>query len=406
MTVTARISNAPGARPAFDALSAEVDRYSDWLFGAALPLWWDVGADRERGGFHEKITLAGAPTGGPRRTRVVGRQLYSFAVAAELGWSGPCDVAVGHGLVFLRARCMGPDGLLVSQVEPDGVVVRPDFDLYDQAFGLFGLAAAARVSSEGPALAAEAAAIRDRMIERYGHPAGGFYEGLPIEAPLLANPHMHVFEACLAWAEVVEAPGWQGARDGGWRRLADEIAELALARFIQPDGHLLEFYELDWSPQAGDAGRIVEPGHQFEWAWLLIRWGLHNDRADAIAAARRLIDVAETHGINPSLDIAINELWSDMSVKDGAARLWPQTERLKAHLAAARIARNETEREAHWQGAVRACSGLARFLETDVRGLWIDRYDAEGRGILQDAPTSSLYHIVCALRELILWGRK
>jgi mannose/cellobiose epimerase-like protein (N-acyl-D-glucosamine 2-epimerase family) len=45
------------------------------------------------------------------------------------------------------------------------------------------------------------------------------------------------------------------------------------------------------------------------------------------------------------------------------------------------------------------------FLNTPVPGLWIDRYDANLEPIMDDAPASSLYHIVCALRELIRWRR-
>ena len=50
----------------------------------------------------------------------------------------------------------------------------------------------------------------------------------------------------------------------------------------------------EWNPAPGMPGRIVEPGHQFEWAWLLLRWGGREDIARARAAALKLIEVGES----------------------------------------------------------------------------------------------------------------
>ena len=35
------------------------------------------------------------------------------------------------------------------------------------------------------------------------------------------------------------------------------------------DGALGEYFEEDWTPLRGPVGSVVEPGHQFEWAWVL-----------------------------------------------------------------------------------------------------------------------------------------
>ena len=119
-----------------------------------------------------------------------------------------------------------------------------------------------------PSADAEALALLDAIEAHLRHPAGGFVEAG--DPPFQANPHMHLFEACLAWLEAKEADHGGGAR---FEAVAAEIAELALTRFIDPDaGFVREFFAADWSPAPGEAGRIVEPGHQFEWAWLLERW--------------------------------------------------------------------------------------------------------------------------------------
>ena len=182
-----------------------------WLFEAALPLWWTTGGDRNLGGYYEKISHQGDPVEAPRRTRVVGRQIYVYATAMQIGWTGPAADAVAHGLDYLQTRCLKPDHTLYSQTTATGDVLRADFDLYDHAFALFGLAAAGRVSDDREQLAILAAAIRDAVIAGWKHPLFGFEESMPRSLPLLANPHMHVLEACLAWIETGPAQG-----DTGW----------------------------------------------------------------------------------------------------------------------------------------------------------------------------------------------
>ena len=50
------------------------DRLKTWATEAAYPLWWDKGAD-PAGGFFEKLSLEGEPVQGPRRGRVLPRQI-------------------------------------------------------------------------------------------------------------------------------------------------------------------------------------------------------------------------------------------------------------------------------------------------------------------------------------------
>ena len=84
-----------------------------------------------------------------------------------------------------------------------------------------------------------------------------------------------------------------------------------------------------------------------------------------------------------------------MRVKDPAARLWPQTERLKA---AARLGALSGE-ERYWSSALGAAQGLWRFLDHGARGLWYDKIDGQGKFVVEPAPASSFYHIICAIAE-------
>ncbi|PHY19143.1 AGE family epimerase/isomerase [Caulobacter sp. BP25] len=366
------------------------DRLKTWATEAAYPLWWTTGADHEKGGFFEKLDLEGAPVEGPRRGRVLPRQIYSFSIAGDLGWTGPWPEAVEHGLSFYLSAYQRPDGLFRTLIGPNGESLDETAELYDQAFAMFALAA---VATALPTRAAEAksiaVAVREKLIAERKHPVAGFHQSNPPTTPLQSNPHMHMFEAMLAWNAIDSDPAW--------RALADEIAELALSKFIQAEsGQLREFFDLDWNPAPGVEGRICEPGHQFEWGWLLLRWGKLAGRPDATKAALRMIDDAEAHGVDLARGVAINALLDDFSIHDNGARLWPQTERIKAAALAAEI----TGEARYWDMAAAGAEGLLTYLRTPLPGLWRDKYQPDETFVEEPAPASSFYHIVLAIWEL------
>lgn len=365
------------------------DQLKTWALEKGLPIWWTTGADRDHGGFFEKITQDGLPFEAPRRARVAARQVYVYAAAKSLGWQGPWRDALEHALAFFLGFYVRSDGLVRTLVAPGGDALDETVSLYDQAFALFCLAAAHEALPERRELEAVAVKLREALIKTLKHPEAGFEEASPRSLPLQSNPHMHLFEAFLAWTQV--------GGDDQWRALADEIAELALRRFIHPEsGALREFFDGDWSPMPGVEGRIVEPGHQFEWAWLLLRWSVGAGREDARRAALRLIDIADAHGIDSVRGVAYFALLDDLSVHDASARLWPQTERIKAGVLAARL----TGRSEYWDTASAGAEGLLKYLDVPIAGLWLDRYQADGSFVVEPAPASSLYHIICGILEM------
>lgn len=373
----------------FARLARLRDDLKAWALDHAFPLWWNVGADKVKGGFFEKIALDGTPVEAPRRARVQPRQIYSYAAAGLLGWDGPWKQALTHGLDFYLSKYRRPDGFMRTLVASDGAPLDDTVDLYDQAFGLFGLAMAAQVLPERTDLPVLAVSLREALYATLKHQVAGFEESIPRTLPLLSNPHMHLFEASLAW---IEAGG-----DAGWRAMADEIAELALSKFIDPkSGGLREYYDGDWNPAPGVQGRIIEPGHQFEWAWLLLRWGRLAGRDDAIAAALRMIEIGEGPGVDPTRGVAVFALLDDLSVQDDIARLWAQTEQIKAGVLAARITGDPRWRTTAANGA----EALLKYFDTPVKGLWRDKLQADGTFVDEAAPASSFYHIVCAILEL------
>ncbi len=59
--------------------------------------------------------------------------------------------------------------------------------------------------------------------------------------------------------------------------------------------------------------------------------------------------------------------------------------------------RSLTGEEHYWSAALGAAQGLWRFLDRGAPGLWYDKIDAEGRFVVEPAPASSFYHIICAI---------
>jgi mannose/cellobiose epimerase-like protein (N-acyl-D-glucosamine 2-epimerase family) len=360
-------------------------RLVNWLLTAAYPIWSTRGVDAVRGGFQERLTLAGEPTDDARRARVQPRQIFAFSRAPALGWKGDANGAVAQGLSYFLTRYRRADGLFRTLVTADGTPLDERALLYDQAFALLGFATAAPLLGSSFNLAGEGEKLRQALYKHLKRAGAGFETGLPHGPPLLSNPHMHLLEASLAWLDVGGGPEW--------RVLADELGELALAHFIDPNtGMLHESFDNSWKRTADAAGRLVEPGHQLEWAWLLMRWGQR--RADVREAALRLIDIAEKHGVHRG--VAINAIVNDASIHDGSARLWPQTERLRAAALAARLY-GDTR---YWKMTGEAAAGLLRYLATDVPGLWYDRLTPSGEFMRDTVTAGNLYHIVGAIYEL------
>lgn len=366
------------------------DRLKAWATDAAYPLWWTAGADHAKGGFFEKLDMDGHPVDGARRGRVLPRQIFSFSLAGELGWTGPWREAVDHGLTFYLSAYRRPDGLFRALIGPNGESLDDTATLYDQAFAMFAAAAVARVAPDkAEAMQHLALDVCKTLAAARKHPQGGFYLTAPPTAPQGSNEHMHLLEACLAWTEI--------GGDPSWRMLADEIGDLALSKFIHAgSGQIREFFDLEWNPAPGVDGRICEPGHQFEWGWLLLRWGKLAGRQDATAAALRMIDAGETHGVEAARGAAINALLDDLSTHDNGARLWPQTERIKAAVLAAGL----TGDAKYWAMAAAGAEGLLTYLRTPVPGLWRDKYQPDETFVEEPAPASSFYHIALAIAEL------
>jgi mannose/cellobiose epimerase-like protein (N-acyl-D-glucosamine 2-epimerase family) len=372
---------AAGSRPRLDAIAAT---HLDWLFAKALPVWWCFGADHVAGGFAERLRWDLSPTGHARRARVQARQIYVFATAAQLGWRGPWRAAMEHGLAYLAARFLRPDGLYMASVAADGAAVDRQALLYDQAFVLLALASVAAAAPEkADEQHATAVALASQVERAFAHPGGG-WRASETGGDLLADPIMHLFEASLAWMSL--------DRHGPWASLGGTLARHGLERMIDRRGdRIAEAFDEAWRPAPGAKGLTLEPGHQFEWAWLLHRWGeMAGDRA-AQKTATALFETGR-RGIDPQSGLVADETGDDLVISRRTYRLWPQTEWLKAALLL------ETDPARRAQESAAAADGLASYYTTEPPGLWRDSPPAHGAEPW--ALASSLYHIVGAIRAL------
>jgi mannose/cellobiose epimerase-like protein (N-acyl-D-glucosamine 2-epimerase family) len=364
-----------------------------WLLSAALPLWAAYGVDWERGGFFERLNHDLTPFEELRRARLVARQIYCFATGHALGWKGPAKALVEHGLAFLSERLLTPGGTVIQAVSIDGSITKTEYDPYDYAFIMLALATAARELGDRSILHGLAQSVRDQLIAGWSHPLTGFTEPLPLKS----NPHMHLLEAFLAWTELA------GSEDPLWQDLAEQMVNLCRTRLIIPQtGALPEFFDADWQPKPDSEGLLlIEPGHQFEWAWLLMRWATLKGDAQVFALAWRLVEIAECHGIDTNRKVVVNALNEHFKVVDAEAKLWPQTERIKAlhtlthHRAAAKPQQAFARRK-----LPEAIAGLQAYFLSNPAGLWQETMREDGSFAPQPTRASSLYHITCAIATL------
>ena len=364
-----------------------------WLGESGLPLWGTAGVD-ESGAFHERLKFDGRPDlDSPRRMRVQARQLYVFSEAAVRGWWDGARVVADRGFEAFVRDCWARDGQpgFLHTLTPGKAPLDLKRDTYDHAFGLFALAWYYKLTRAPQALAL-ALQVLDLLDHELADPAsGGFLESRPAALPRRSDPHMHLLEASLEWTEASGHPRFLD--------LARRMTALFQARFFDREtGTLREFFAADLGPAEGAPGQVVAPGHHFEWSWLLA-WASRLGAGDAKAEGEALYAYGLRHGLD-ARGFAIDECDRHGRQVRLSRRAWPQTELIKAYL-------NQASQGA--PGAAEAAGRLTldflgSYLATEVPGLWMDQFDAEGRGMTDAAPASTLYHVVVAFRELMLFA--
>lgn len=357
-----------------------------WFRDHALPLWLDRGLDRKRGGFFEALDHERVEnTADFKRLRVTTRQIYAFCAAVRLGVPDARE-GLDHGLDFLLGPARHPEWGFANKFDLDGRITDDCRDLYDLAFALFALAHAHDVTRD-PALREEAEALLRDIRNHLRHPAGGFEEAAPPRQPRRQNPHMHLLEACLAWTR--QAPG------SAFETEAKALLDLFSEKLFQAEtGTLPEYYTEDWSILGADGPIATEPGHHFEWAWLLHEARQMGLLPETHIAVGPLYYFAKRYGVDAKTGVPLGEVSSQGRALNRSVRLWPATEWTKAEVvrnapSAGSGARVET-----------AWSAVERFLNAAPPGLWHEVWSPDDGFLPGPSPASSLYHITMAIEVM------
>lgn len=338
---------------------------------------------------------------GFHRVRVMGRQAYVLCHAA-LGGDGRLRHLASVAVEALISQGLGDNSQFRVRLGSDGSVIDDVADLYDVAFGLFAMAWWYRLSGDERAIAVAERSVAHLRAEMACPSGAGFLSRAGDTMRREQNPHMHLFEAATFLTAFTRNPLFAA--------LSDDLFSLAeTALFDAESGTLPEFFDSSWRPCDADGYVRVEPGHHYEWVWLLHRYARLAQQPRAYAIADRLFAFARTYGHDEETGLVLDAVDRDGSAIETNFRIWPNTEYLKAQVAM---------QEHHGQGAGFDDLAIRRnvqrirdfFLTRQVdgpaaalrEGWWIDHLHGQGlRPLSNHVPASTLYHIFFAFSELL-----
>jgi|GEM_PF-473774 len=386
------------------ALNAEgTARRVDAFVFDVLPRWLAVAQD-EGGAVAERLDAPGKPAASPERTTLTqARLVFTFAhlhLATGVPWMRDAAIAIHR---YLDTALRDEDGgYRVAALASGAPSAAPEHALrrsYDQSFALLALVTLRRAAPEAvPEGRIEA--CWDFISTRLTDPGtGALWEDDemaargPRQGDLRAqNPHMHMVEALLQAHEMTGEAIWHDRAAG--------LVEVGLRHFLDPEtGAIREFTGHDLAPIDTADGRRREPGHQYEWAWLLRRFAaMGGDRA-VVGAAARMQRFVKAHGLRPDGLLAgapYDAVSADGAVTEPDHLLWPLTEAGKLHA----DLHAETGDPDHAARA-NALLGLifARYVAEGPDPFWVNRLDGQGRVLWPEALSRLLYHVALFLTE-------
>ena len=362
-----------------------------WLIDHVCRFWLARLHD-PAGGFFESIDALGQGVANQRRaTMVQARLTYVFSHAYLLSGDPAYRAAAAHGLAFLMRAARAPDGGWFRAVSVDGATLDNTRDAYDHAFVLFALAWYCRATGDRDVIQL-ADATWEFMQHRLADPQhGGFVEEFTpgiaaIRLPRRQNPHMHLLEAALALHAATA--------EKNWLRRARALVDLFKQRFVDPDtGAVIEYFGADWSV-AGEDGRLREPGHQFEWVWLLSEYCRASGDDSVKPYAERLFAFGSRFGLDSTDHAVFDGIGADGALTTDTKLLWPQTEYIKACAA-----------RAEWFSDDGARADIGRHLGLIAQnfmrpdGNWHNQLARDGSPLAPVTPARVLYHLFLCVAE-------
>ena len=380
-----------------DAVLQDDGETRDWLLQHVCPFWFERLLD-PTGGFYEALDAGSKPVQSPERTILnQSRLTYVASHAYLLGGDKRMLEVAAHGMAFLKRACKssGPLAGWPRRLSASGEALDGTRDAYDHAFIIFARAWHYRATANSQALELANGAfdfMKNYLADAAG---GGYFEEYPAtgKLPRRQNPHMHLLEAVLA---MYEATG-----EACWLDEARLLVRLFMEKLTDPQtGAVAEYFKRNWTPADGDAGSLREPGHQFEWVWLLGQYiALSGDRTLA-PWVERLFSFGSDFGIDHQDklgDAVFDGVDARGSLVADTKLFWPQTEYIKAccHMA-------HSTGDTKWAEAARAHTRLLRqhYFRADGAN-WCNQLSRSGDPVVDVTPSRVLYHLFLAMAELL-----
>jgi len=367
-------------------LASALLNYINWLANKAIPVWSVKGID-DNGASIEQFIADGSPDcQSNKRIRVQARQMFVFAAAQQQGWIDNGFDLVASMEAYCQKYAQVTDKYHYAHIlNADNAIINPNNDLYDVAFFLLAYAWRYHVFNDLNALH-KANKLLNSIDDSLKESSAGWLEGDYTSDYRRQNPHMHLFEAFLTL--------FKFTKDGKWLAKAGEIYSLFETIFFDhKNGVLLEYFDKHWQPAQGEKGQLVEPGHMMEWVWLLRQYQKYT-QAPVEAYCSALYHNALTLGLDKSGGVLFDEVNVSGKIIKNTKRCWPMTEWLKASLSQSVHAVDDYDYQTDALNAVnQLCS---RYLNSAHQGHYIDSLDGDNQTLTDNAPASTLYHLMMA----------
>jgi mannose/cellobiose epimerase-like protein (N-acyl-D-glucosamine 2-epimerase family) len=353
----------------------------------SIEKWVKSGYSKETGMFAESLTPNFESSNqGFLRLVVQARQIFVCSEGSRIGigdWEEVARNALGALQRNFRTEELG--GWKYS-IGDSAKLESSHYDLYGHAFVVLASAAYFRCSNDK--IGAELAEQTVRFIRRhFRHPVRGYFSVLdknlrPVGTRLEQNPHMHLLEALLwCWNSGIQF-------DGIENDISDLVTMLLDCFFDNETGTLTEVFSEDWTPHP-NGGERIEPGHHFEWVWLLsmvIRCEIGVDCVSAKQVMNRLMKWGVIYGIDYERGGIYNVVSRFGVVLNDSKRIWPVTEAIKAFSIfdanSFRVIGMDLEELL-----------FNRYLNVDS-GSWNESLDVDLRPTTSVLPGTTLYHIL------------
>lgn len=368
------------AKEDIQQFKAEVERE---LTGRILPFWSEKTIDLENSGFYGRISNDLVIQREANKSCILNsRILWTFAAAYRI-FKDPAYRRVADRAYDYLVDYFWDDqysGLFFT-LDYQGKVIDPRKQLYNLAFGIYGLSEYYRATGIGESI--KLAIQLYHLIEErfYDSQNKGYYEACSREWRLIddmrlsprdlnakktMNSHLHLMEAYTNLLRV-----WE---DDGLRHSLDELIRTLVERIIDPETfHFNLFFDENWNPQT----KTVSLGHDIEGSWLLTEaaslLGEEKTRNDLTKLSVEMARAVYEAGRDRENGGLYNELSAGVA-REKVKIWWPQCEGMVGFINAYEL----TGEEPFLEGAYQIWRFIDRFLIDRKNGEWFGEVFEEG----------------------------